>query len=469
MQLLSRTKKGLRRVAFVALLFSAITFAVPINPEVDSESNESTHSLSTSQEPAEVESDHVDPSKIDEVKDAVQTMLNTKTFFKRLREALPDKKYRKLFEAPSIEVSEFREDTDTNPTYQLDKDKDYEVRDEDFQFKVVLLFSVSNGKLERFYIYGLIRAASLTSASASAEGKSVNGMIWVYRVSIEPHSGVRTKSRDVWVRFQDGVEQARSSFSQYALRLRGLECIDCFNPDVPCHDQANIKRIERIGNVLIFRTLDKGLEVGQMCILIDIIDTGNRLKSSHRPGSVVISKLLLIFYSTWCPSYFTATTNRFLNDNNATLFSQQKRPSPSHVLGPSLFRDHSRHTYLRLSKQGSSTDLPPDELSWSLRVRPAPQCDLRPCFNAELYSNHFDQQPDLDRLAQEAVRQMLNSETFRSRLRSAEKEEIEKLLGGNNRDFGIEVSKFAKDPNPKPLSRPENDQATDQPKEEDYL
>ncbi|KAJ3753351.1 hypothetical protein EV360DRAFT_87874 [Lentinula raphanica] len=38
MQLLSRTKKGLRRVAFVALLFSAITFAVPINPEVDSES-----------------------------------------------------------------------------------------------------------------------------------------------------------------------------------------------------------------------------------------------------------------------------------------------------------------------------------------------------------------------------------------------------------------------------------------------
>ncbi|KAJ3832589.1 hypothetical protein F5878DRAFT_452186 [Lentinula raphanica] len=123
----------------------------------------------------------------------------------------------------------------------------------------------------------------------------------------------------------------------------------------------------------------------------------------------------------------------------------------------------------RLPALSRTADLPPDELSWSLRVRPAPQCDLRPCFNAELYSNHFDQQPDLDRLAQEAVRQMLNSETFRSRLRSAEKEEIEKLLGGNNRDFGIEVSKFAKDPNPKPLSRPENDQATDQPKEEDYL
>ncbi|KAJ3777718.1 hypothetical protein FB446DRAFT_716070 [Lentinula raphanica] len=123
----------------------------------------------------------------------------------------------------------------------------------------------------------------------------------------------------------------------------------------------------------------------------------------------------------------------------------------------------------RLPALSRTADLPPDELSWSLRVRPAPQCDLRPCFNAELYSNHFDEQPDLDRLAQEAVRQMLNSETFRSRLRSAEKEEIEKLLGGNNRDFGIEVSKFAKDPNPKPLSRPKNDQATDQPKEEDYL
>ncbi|KAJ3832785.1 hypothetical protein F5878DRAFT_666247 [Lentinula raphanica] len=242
MQLLSRTKKGLRRVAFVALLFSAITFAVPINPEVDSESNESTHSLSTSQEPvfhdivsrsvlqprAEVESDHVDPSKIDEVKDAVQTMLNTKTFFKRLREALPDKKYRKLFEAPSIEVSEFREDTDTNPTYQLDKDKDYEVRDEDFQFKVVLLFSVSNGKLERFYVYGLIRAASLTSASASAEGKSVNGMIWVYRVSIEPHSGVRTKSR---VRFQDGVEPSMSTKKK--LSKGPSKALSSFNPSVP--------------------------------------------------------------------------------------------------------------------------------------------------------------------------------------------------------------------------------------------
>ncbi|KAJ3777719.1 hypothetical protein FB446DRAFT_91036 [Lentinula raphanica] len=283
MQLLSRTKKGLRRVAFVALLFSAITFAVPINPEVDSESNESTHSLSTSQEPvfhdivsrsvlqprgwpfksntqategdqqpllslikAEVESNHVDPdssvvnSKIDEVKDAVQTMLNTKTFFKRLREALPGKEYRKLFEAPSIEVSVFREDTDTNPTYHLEEDKDYAVRDEDYQFRVILLFSVSNGKLEQFYVYGLIRAASLTSASASAEGKSVNGMIWVYRVSIEPHSGVRKISRDVWVRFQDGVEPSMSTKKKLSKGFS--KALSSFNPSVPLSGEPQAGR-----------------------------------------------------------------------------------------------------------------------------------------------------------------------------------------------------------------------------------
>ncbi|KAJ3726587.1 hypothetical protein C8R42DRAFT_639083 [Lentinula raphanica] len=196
MQLFSRTKKGLRRVAFVALLFSAISLAVPINPEVDSDSNESTHSLSTSQEPvfhdivsrsprlwprqslpnkftassvpqpeepsayhhiapaddeqrpllpqqieAKVKSNHAgtDPGKDIKVQQALETMLNTETFFKQMRKVVPDEYEKQLeLKAPSVKLTEFAEDPNTNPLYRLKQDKGDRVNDEDYQLRISL-------------------------------------------------------------------------------------------------------------------------------------------------------------------------------------------------------------------------------------------------------------------------------------------------------------------------------------------
>ncbi|KAJ3753353.1 hypothetical protein EV360DRAFT_74585 [Lentinula raphanica] len=257
MQLFSRTKnlKGLRRAVFVALLFSAISLAVPINPEVDSESNESTHSLSTSQEPvfhdivsrsprlwprqaqsneptrplsvpqeppvqdddnapadddqqpllsqqieARVKSNHADTDSVkdNKVQQALKTMLNTKTFFKRMQEVVPDiyKKQLKL-EALSVKLTEFGKDPNTNPLYRLKQDKGDRVNDEDYQLRISLTLPASGGKpaTHTIHVFGYVQTASLTVEGGKLKFK---GKLWGYIANIVPYGG-QVVSRDVWV------------------------------------------------------------------------------------------------------------------------------------------------------------------------------------------------------------------------------------------------------------------------------
>ncbi|KAJ3774534.1 hypothetical protein FB446DRAFT_843907, partial [Lentinula raphanica] len=218
MQLFSRTKKGLRRVAFVALLFSAFSLAVPINPEVDFESNESTHSLSTSQEPVNhdivsrsalqprarpTEGVHqpLFPHRFEVVVNSNHFDTNhytdLKVFFLNLRSAAKDAEIKRIlgeFDTfPGIEISDFTKDPNPEPLFEHAYDTEWfrlhKPTPEDYQLRILILArSESGGEVTPIdNVVGFIETASLwkrmrldNSEAMTIEGDLATGRLWIY-------------------------------------------------------------------------------------------------------------------------------------------------------------------------------------------------------------------------------------------------------------------------------------------------
>ncbi|KAJ3753354.1 hypothetical protein EV360DRAFT_74586 [Lentinula raphanica] len=253
MQLFSRTKKGLRRLAFVALLFSAISLAVPINPEVDFESNKSTHSLSTSQEPVNhdivsrsalrprarptegvhqplfpyrfevvVKSNHFDTNRYTDVKvkENLRKMLNSEVFFLNLRSAAKDAEIKRIlgeFDTfPGIEISDFTKDPNPEPLFEHAYDTEWfnlhKPKPEDYQLRILISArSESGGEVTPIdNVVGFIETASLwkrmrldNSEAMTIEGDLATGRLWIYeREGQDKDRG--TIYRNVLVKLENG-------------------------------------------------------------------------------------------------------------------------------------------------------------------------------------------------------------------------------------------------------------------------
>ncbi|KAJ3832588.1 hypothetical protein F5878DRAFT_452126 [Lentinula raphanica] len=133
-------------------------------------------------------------------------MLNTETFFKQMRKVVPDEYKKQLkLRAPSVKLTEFVKDPNTNPLYRLKQDKGDRVNDEDYQLRISLTLPASGGKpaTHTIHVFGYVQTASLTVEGGKLKFK---GKLWEYIANIVPHGG-RVVTRDVWVRFEDGSQR----------------------------------------------------------------------------------------------------------------------------------------------------------------------------------------------------------------------------------------------------------------------